>query len=34
LKNAENYFIEGKMYKITESVIPHKTLFQHQLGNV
>jgi len=34
LKNAKNYFIEAKIYKLTESVIPHQTLFQHQLGCV
>jgi len=34
LKNAKNYFIEAKMCKRTESVIPHQTLFQHQLGYV
>jgi len=34
LKNAKSYFIEAKMYKLTESVIPHQTLFQHQLGYV
>ena len=34
LKNAKNYFIEVKIYKLTESVIPHQTLFQHQLGYV
>jgi len=32
LKNAKNYCIEAKMHKLTESVIPHQTLFQHQLG--
>jgi len=32
LKNAKNYFIEAKINKPTESVIPHQTLFQHQLG--
>jgi len=26
--------IEVKIYKLTESVIPHQTLFQHQLGYV
>jgi len=25
---------KGKMYKLTESVIPHQTLFQHELGYV
>jgi len=34
LKNAKNYFIEAKMRKLTESVIPHQTLFEHQLGYV
>jgi len=34
LKNAKNYFIEVKMYKLTELVIPHQTLFQHELGYV
>jgi len=34
LKNAKNYFIEAKIYKPTESVIPHQTLFQHELGYV
>jgi len=34
LKNAKNYFIEAKIHKLTESVIPHPTLFQHQLGYV
>ena len=29
----ENYFIEAKLYKLTESV-PHQTLFQHELGYV
>ena len=28
LKNAKNYFIEAKMYKLTESVIPRQTAFQ------
>jgi len=32
LKNAKNYFIEAKIYKQTESVMPHQTLFQHELG--
>jgi len=26
--------MEAKIYKPTESVIPHQTLFQHQLGYV
>jgi len=34
LKNARNYFIEAKIYKLTELVIPHQTLFQHQLDCV
>jgi len=34
LKNAKNYFIEAKMYKLTESVIPPQNLFQHQRGYV
>jgi len=34
LKNAKNYFIEAKIYKLTESVIPHQILFQHQRGCV
>jgi len=34
LKNAKNYIIEAKIYKLTESAIPHQTLFQHQLGYV
>jgi len=34
LKNSKNYFIEAKIYKLRESVIPHQTLFQHQLGYV
>jgi len=32
LKNNKYYFIEAKLYKLTESVIPHQTLCQHQLG--
>jgi len=32
LKNAENYFIEAKIDKLTESMIPHQSLFQHELG--
>ena len=28
MKNAKNYFIEAKMYKLTESVIPRQTMFQ------
>jgi len=27
-------FIEAKIYKLTESVIPHQALFQHELGYV
>ena len=34
MKNARNYLVEAKTYKLTESVIPHQTLFQHQLGHV
>ena len=34
LKNAKNDFIEDKIYKQTESVIPHQTLFQHELDYV
>jgi len=34
LRNGKNYFIEAKIYKITESVIPQQSLFQHQLGYV
>jgi len=34
LKNAKNYFIEAKIYNVTESMIPHQTLFQHELGYV
>jgi len=34
LKNAKNYFIKAKLYKLTESVIPHQTLFHHELGYV
>jgi len=34
LKNAKSYFIEAKMYKLTESVISRQTMFQHQLGHV
>jgi len=33
-KNAKNYLIEAKFDKLTESVIPHQTLFQHELGFV
>jgi len=32
LKNAKNYFIKAKMYKLIESVIPYQTLLQHDLG--
>ena len=34
MNNAKNYFIEATIYKLTESVIPHQTLFQHQHGYV
>jgi len=34
LKTAKNYFIEANIYKLTELVIPHQTLFQHELGYV
>jgi len=34
LKNAKNYFVEAKTYKLTESVLPHQNLFQYQLGYV
>jgi len=34
LKNAKHYFVEADIYKLTESVIPHQTRFQHQRGNV
>jgi len=34
LKNVKNYFIEAKIDKLTESVIPQQSLFQHQLGYV
>jgi len=34
LKNAKNYFIEGKICKLTEWMIPHQALFQHQLSYV
>jgi len=34
LKNAKSDFIEAKIYKLPESLIPHQTLFQHQLGYV
>ena len=34
LKNSKNYFIEVKMDKLRESLMPHSTLFQHQLGYV
>jgi len=34
LRNAKNYCIEAKIYKLTESVIPHQTPFQHELGCV
>jgi len=32
LKNAKNHFTEAKIDKLTESVIPHQSLFQHELG--
>jgi len=32
LKNAKTYFIEAKIHKLTELVIPHQAMFQHQLG--
>jgi len=31
LKNAKNYFVEVKIYKLSESMIRHQTLFQHDL---
>jgi len=31
LENAKNCFIEAKTYQISELVIPHDTLFHHQL---
>jgi len=34
LTNAKNYFIEAKIYKLTELVIPHQTLFPHEFGYV
>jgi len=34
LKKAKNYFIEAKIYKLTESMTPRQTLFQHALGYV
>jgi len=34
MKNAKKFFIEAKIDKLTESVIPHQTLFQHQPGYV
>jgi len=30
----KKYFIEAKIYKLVESVIPHQILFQHQIGYV
>jgi len=33
-RNLKNDLIEAKLYKLTESVIPQQTLFQHQLGYV
>jgi len=32
LKNYKNYFNEAKIYKLTESVIPHQTLFHMNLA--
>jgi len=32
LKNTKIYFIEAKIYKLTESAIARQTLFQHELG--
>jgi len=32
LQIARNHFIEVKLIKKLESVIPHQTMFQHQLG--
>jgi len=34
LKNAKNYFIEAEIHQLTESVIPHQTLYHHQLSYV
>jgi len=34
LKNSKNYFIETTVYELTESVIPHQTLFHHELDYV
>jgi len=34
LKNAKISLIEAKIYKLTASMMPHKPLFQHQLGHV
>jgi len=34
LKNSKIYFNKAKIYELTESVIPHQTLFQHELGYV
>jgi len=34
LKIAKHYIIEAKIYEPTYSMIPHQTLFQHQLGFV
>ena len=34
LKNAKGYAIEAKIYKLTDSVIPHQTMFQHELDYV
>jgi len=32
LKNAKNYFIEAKIYKVTESVVPKKICFNIKLA--
>jgi len=34
LRDAENHFSETEIYKILEAMIPHQTLFKHQLGYV
>jgi len=34
MENSKNCFIEAKIYQLTELVIPHQTLFQHQLAYV
>jgi len=33
VKNVKNCFIEAKI-ELKELVIPHQTLFQHQLGHL